>query len=152
MLLPATLPEVFTGLRIGFTVTLLGVLLGEMFASKDGLGSMIMNDMSLAQSEEMMSVAIILFAFAAIANAIAALDRASAASEGVSRYLAANVSFERHRIALLRRLARLDAGKAARFGEPLRACGKLPVALAGIGRVPAHRLVLDVHALIMRVE
>ena len=70
VLLPAALPEVFTGLRIGFTVTLLGVLLGEMFASKLGLGAMIMNAMSLAQSEEMMTVAIVLFAFAAIANAL----------------------------------------------------------------------------------
>jgi len=68
VLLPAALPEVFTGLRIGFTVTLLGVLLGEMFASKLGLGAMIMNAMSLAQSEEMMTVALVLFAFAAIAN------------------------------------------------------------------------------------
>jgi NitT/TauT family transport system permease protein len=64
------LPEVFTGLRIGFTVTLLGVLLGEMFASKLGLGSMIMSDMSLAQSEDMVTVAIILFVFAACANAL----------------------------------------------------------------------------------
>ncbi len=70
VLLPAALPEVFTGLRIGFTVTLLGVLLGEMFASKLGLGSMIMADMSLAQSEDMVTVAIILFAFASIANAL----------------------------------------------------------------------------------
>jgi NitT/TauT family transport system permease protein len=70
ILLPAALPEVFTGLRIGFTVTLLGVLLGEMFASKLGLGSMIMSDMSLAQSEDMVTVAIILFAFAAVANTL----------------------------------------------------------------------------------
>ena len=70
VLLPAALPEVFTGLRIGFTVTLLGVLLGEMFASKLGLGSMIMSDMSLAQSEDMVTVAIILFVFAAIANTL----------------------------------------------------------------------------------
>ena len=70
VLLPAALPEVFTGLRIGFTVTLLGVLLGEMFASKAGLGSMIMTDMSLAQSQDMMAVAIVLFGFAAVANAI----------------------------------------------------------------------------------
>jgi NitT/TauT family transport system permease protein len=70
VLLPAALPEVFTGLRIGFSVTLLGVLLGEMFASKQGLGSMIMTDMSLAQSEDMVAVAIVLFVFAAIANAV----------------------------------------------------------------------------------
>jgi NitT/TauT family transport system permease protein len=70
VLLPAALPEVFTGLRIGFTVTLLGVLLGEMFASKLGLGSMIMTDMSLAQSEDMMTVAVVLFVFATISNAL----------------------------------------------------------------------------------
>jgi NitT/TauT family transport system permease protein len=70
VLLPAALPEVFTGLRIGFTVTLLGVLLGEMFASKLGLGALIMTDMSLAQSEDMMTVALVLFAFAAVANAL----------------------------------------------------------------------------------
>jgi len=70
VLIPAALPEVFTGLRIGFTVTLLGVLLGEMFASKAGLGAMIMNAMQLVQGEEMMTVAIMLFAFAAVANAI----------------------------------------------------------------------------------
>lgn len=70
VLLPAALPEVFTGLRIGFTVTLLGVLLGEMFASKLGLGAMIIADMSLAQSEDMVAVAIVLFLFAAVANAI----------------------------------------------------------------------------------
>jgi NitT/TauT family transport system permease protein len=64
------LPEVFTGLRIGFTVTLLGVLLGEMFASKQGLGFMIMNAEQILQGEEMMSVAIVLFAFAALANAL----------------------------------------------------------------------------------
>ena len=70
VLIPAALPEVFTGLRIGFTVTLLGVLLGEMFASRLGLGSLIMSDMQLAQSEDMVTVTIILFAFAAVANAI----------------------------------------------------------------------------------
>ncbi len=70
VLLPAALPEVFTGLRIGFTVTLLGVLLGEMFASKEGLGAMIINALQLAQGEEMMTVAIVLFAFAALANGL----------------------------------------------------------------------------------
>ena len=70
VLLPAALPEVFTGLRIGFTVTLLGVLLGEMFASKQGLGYLIINALSLAQGQEMMTVAIVLFAFAAVANAL----------------------------------------------------------------------------------
>ena len=70
VLFPATLPEVVAGLRIGFTLTLLGVLLAEMFAAKHGLGSLIINAMQLLQGEEMVSVAIVLFAFAAIANAL----------------------------------------------------------------------------------
>jgi NitT/TauT family transport system permease protein len=70
VLFPATIPEVIAGLRIGFTVTLLGVLLAEMFASKDGLGFLIINAMTLLQTEEMITIAVVLFAFAAIANAL----------------------------------------------------------------------------------
>ena len=70
VLLPATLPEVLAGLRIGFTVTLLGVLLAEMFASQNGLGFLIINAMGLLQTEEMISVAVVLFAFAVVANAL----------------------------------------------------------------------------------
>jgi len=69
VLFPATVPEVVSGLRIGFTVTLLGVLLAEMFAAKLGLGFLIMNALLLVQSEELLSVAIVLFAFAVLANA-----------------------------------------------------------------------------------
>jgi NitT/TauT family transport system permease protein len=70
VLFPATLPEVVAGLRIGFTLTLLGVLLAEMFAAKHGLGSLIINAMQLLQGEEMLSVAVVLFIFAAVANAL----------------------------------------------------------------------------------
>jgi NitT/TauT family transport system permease protein len=70
VLLPATLPEVVSGLRIGFSLTLLGVLLAEMFAAKQGLGFLIINAMQLLQGEEMMTVAVVLFAFAAAANAL----------------------------------------------------------------------------------
>jgi NitT/TauT family transport system permease protein len=68
VLLPATLPEVVSGLRIGFSLTLLGVLLAEMFAAKQGLGFLIINAMQLLQGEEMMTVALVLFVFAALAN------------------------------------------------------------------------------------
>ena len=70
VLLPATLPEVVAGLRIGFTLTLLGVLLAEMFAAKEGLGFLIVNAMQLVQNEEMITVAVVLFAFAAVGNAL----------------------------------------------------------------------------------
>jgi NitT/TauT family transport system permease protein len=70
VLFPATLPEVVSGLRIGFTTTLLGVVLAEMFASKRGLGFLMINAISTVQPEEMLTVAIVLFGFAAIANAL----------------------------------------------------------------------------------
>ncbi|HEY7248158.1 MAG TPA: ABC transporter permease subunit [Xanthobacteraceae bacterium] len=70
VLFPATLPEVVAGLRIGFTLTLLGVLLAEMFAAKNGLGSLIINAMQLLQGEEMLSVALVLFLFAVLGNAV----------------------------------------------------------------------------------
>src|SRR5262249_38309515 len=41
VLLPAALPEIVTGLRIGFSATLLGTLIGELFASDQGLGFML---------------------------------------------------------------------------------------------------------------
>jgi NitT/TauT family transport system permease protein len=70
VLFPATLPEIVAGLRIGFTLTLLGVLLAEMFAAKHGLGFLIINAMQLLQAEEMITVAVMLFLFAALANAL----------------------------------------------------------------------------------
>ena len=119
VLLPAALPEIFTGLRIGFTVTLLGVLLGEMFASKDGLGSMIMNAMALLQSQEMMMVAIVLFTFAAIANGAVAVDRASTASAGLTF---PNAPARRRGPAIPRRLPRRHARyRHDRRGERSRA-------------------------------
>src|SRR5215468_12320560 len=59
---------------------------------------------------------------------------------------------ETHRVAFARGLARLDPRKAARLDEPLPPRRQLPAALHGLARVPAHRLVLDVHHLVMGIE
>lgn len=76
VLVPAALPEVVSGLRIGFSLTLLGVLLGEMFASKQGLGFMIINAIERNDVETMMAVTLLLFLFAGAANAaLLAVDR-----------------------------------------------------------------------------
>ena len=76
ILLPATLPEVVSGLRVGFSLTLLGVVIGEMFASKRGLGFTIMNAIGLHDVETMMAVTLLLFVFAAVSNGfLLALDR-----------------------------------------------------------------------------
>ena len=39
---PATLPEIVSGFRFGFALTLLGTLIGEMFASQRGIGYLLM--------------------------------------------------------------------------------------------------------------
>ena len=46
VLLPACLPDVVNGLRIGFSLSLLGVIIGEMFASQRGLGFLLVSGLS----------------------------------------------------------------------------------------------------------
>jgi NitT/TauT family transport system permease protein len=43
VLLPATLPEIMTGVRVGVALTVVGVLIGEIFASNKGLGFLLTN-------------------------------------------------------------------------------------------------------------
>jgi NitT/TauT family transport system permease protein len=64
ILLPAALPEVFTGLRVGFALTLVGTLMGEMFGSQRGLGYLLMQAMGVHNMRTIMSVTLILVLFA----------------------------------------------------------------------------------------
>ena len=41
IIVPAALPEIVSGFRLGFALTLLGTLIGEMFASQRGIGYML---------------------------------------------------------------------------------------------------------------
>jgi NitT/TauT family transport system permease protein len=70
VLLPAALPEIITGLRIGFSATLLGTLIGELFASDQGLGFMLIRAMEAHKVLDIMALTLLLFAFAASANAL----------------------------------------------------------------------------------
>src|SRR5580692_5490235 len=63
-----------------------------------------------------------------------------------------DVLLQRHRSATAGRLLRLDADERARLIEPHGASRQLPATLAGDRRVPAYRLVLDIHALIVCIE
>ena len=56
ILFPAALPEIFTGLRVGFSLTLIGTLLAEMFASQRGLGFLLMNGIGLHNVELIMAI------------------------------------------------------------------------------------------------
>ena len=65
VLLPATLPEIFTGIRVGFSLTLIGTLLGEMFGSQRGLGYLLMTAIGLQNVQLIMAVTLLIVLFAA---------------------------------------------------------------------------------------
>ena len=76
VLAPAVTPEIITGLRVGFSLTLLGVLIGEMFASQRGLGFLIINGIEVHDVRMMTTVTLIVVVFAVAANGLfLALDR-----------------------------------------------------------------------------
>jgi NitT/TauT family transport system permease protein len=70
ILLPAALPEIFTGIRVGFSLTLVGTLLGEMFASQRGLGFLLMNAIGLHNIDLIMALTLLLIVFAATVSSI----------------------------------------------------------------------------------
>ena len=76
ILLPAALPEIVTGIRVGFSLALIGTLLGEMFGSQRGLGHLLMQAMSLHNIERILALTLLLVVFAAGINALLlALER-----------------------------------------------------------------------------
>ncbi len=70
ILAPAVVPEIFTGLRVGFSLTLLGVVIGEMFASQRGLGFLIINGINTHNVPVMMAVILLIVVFAVAANTL----------------------------------------------------------------------------------
>jgi NitT/TauT family transport system permease protein len=75
VVMPAILPEVVTGLRIGFSSALLGTLVAELFASEEGLGFMLIRAMEAHRVTDIMALSLLLFAFAAsIGGALLAIE------------------------------------------------------------------------------
>jgi NitT/TauT family transport system permease protein len=70
VLAPAVMPELITGVRVGFSLTMLGVLIGEMFASQRGLGFLIINGISLHNVRMTTSVILVVVVFAIAANGL----------------------------------------------------------------------------------
>jgi len=74
--LPAALPEILAGQRVGFSLTLLGVLIGEMFASQRGVGFLIMNAIGLNDVKQIMALVLMIAVVSISVNvALLALDR-----------------------------------------------------------------------------
>jgi NitT/TauT family transport system permease protein len=68
VVMPAIIPQLVGGIRIGFSLNLLGVLIGEMFASKRGLGFAAMNAMGLGDIKTILAIGTFLAVFAVAAN------------------------------------------------------------------------------------
>ena len=76
IIVPAALPEIVSGFRIGFALTLLGTLIGEMFASQRGIGYMLVRAMETGDTGTVMALALLLVVLATAASAaLLALDR-----------------------------------------------------------------------------
>ena len=76
VLAPAAIPEIFTGIRIGFSLTLIGTLLGEMFASQRGIGHLLIQAIGLHNVRMIMALTLLLVVIAVTASALLlAVDR-----------------------------------------------------------------------------
>jgi NitT/TauT family transport system permease protein len=70
IMLPAIAPDLLGALRIGLSLSLLGVTIGEMFASKRGLGFAAMNAMGLGDIRTILAIGVFLAVVAIAANTL----------------------------------------------------------------------------------
>lgn len=76
VLVPASLPEIVTGFRLGFSLTLLGTLIGEMFASQRGIGYLLIKSMENNNIDIIVALALLLVILATAASwLLLALER-----------------------------------------------------------------------------
>jgi len=85
--LPSIRPELLQALRLGFSLSLLGVLIGEMFASRRGLGFRAMQAMNTDDTPTLMAIALVLLAVALAGDRlltprIASVDPSNACGPG----------------------------------------------------------------------
>src|ERR1700722_15076463 len=66
----AAMRHIFSGIRIGFSLTLIGTILGEMFGSQRGLGYLLMTAIGLQNIQVIMSVTLLLVLVAATVNTL----------------------------------------------------------------------------------
>jgi NitT/TauT family transport system permease protein len=73
VMLPAMSSGIMSGLRLGASLALLGVNIGEMFGAQRGLGFLLMNAIDINDTAQMAAVALILIFLALALNAMASL-------------------------------------------------------------------------------
>lgn len=65
---PSILPSLMTGLRLGFNLSFIGVILGEMAASRSGLGYVLMKSEEVFYMEKVISIVLVLTIIALVIN------------------------------------------------------------------------------------
>jgi NitT/TauT family transport system permease protein len=70
VLAPAAIPEILSGVRIGVAVTLLGILIAELFASSSGIGFALIRATDLHDVVDIFALTLLLFLFAVVVNAL----------------------------------------------------------------------------------
>jgi len=65
---PAALPEILAGIRVGVALTLLGTLIGELFAATSGIGFVLIRAMDTHAVVDILAITLLLFCFAAAVN------------------------------------------------------------------------------------
>jgi len=70
VLAPAAIPEILSGVRIGIAVTLLGILIGELFASSSGIGFALIRATELHNVTDIFALTLLLFLFAVAINTL----------------------------------------------------------------------------------
>jgi NitT/TauT family transport system permease protein len=68
IIFPSTLPSLMTGLRLGFNLSFIGVILGEMAASKSGLGYALMKSDAVFYMEKIICIVLVLTIIAIAVN------------------------------------------------------------------------------------
>jgi len=68
IIFPSILPSLMTGLRLGFNLAFLGVILGEMAASRSGLGYTLMKSEGAFYMEKILSIILVLAVIAITVN------------------------------------------------------------------------------------
>ncbi len=70
VMVPACLPDIVNGLRISFSLSLLGVLIGEMFSSQRGLGFLLVSGLAQHNVPLTTSVVFVVVVGAVLANTL----------------------------------------------------------------------------------
>lgn len=67
---PALLPFVVTGLRLTFALTLIGVVIAELFSATSGIGHELMRDVSLARTDRILALVTVIVAIALVPSSL----------------------------------------------------------------------------------